>query len=78
MSTACGVMIRLSAYTGQIVTMNDMIKSENSPFYNLVCKPTPEDFEQDGDVPMPEFGDNQHPLPGLPWRGLPKPEPKKA
>ena len=78
MSTACGVMIRLSAYTGQIVTMNDMIKSENSPFYNLVCKPTPEDFEQDGDVSMPEFGDNQHPLPGLPWRGLPKPEPKKA
>ena len=78
MSTACGVMVRLSAYTGQIVTMNDLIRSENSPYYNLACRPTPEDFEQEGDVPMPEFGDNQYPLPGQPWRGLPKPEPKKA
>ena len=75
MSTACGIMIRISAYTGQIVTMNDLIKSENSPFYNFVCKPTPEDFEKDGDVPMPEYGDNQYPLPGQPWRGL---KPKKA
>jgi hypothetical protein len=75
MSTACGVMVRPSAYTGQIVTMNDLIKSENSPFYNFVCKPTPEDFEKEGDVPMPEYGDNQYPLPGQPWRGL---KPKKA
>ena len=75
MSTACGIMIRISAYTGQIVTMNDLIKSENSPFYNFVCKPTPEDFEKEGDVPMPEYGDNQYPLPGQPWRGL---KPKKA
>ena len=67
LSTACGIMIRLSAYTGQMVTMNDMIKSESSPFYNLVCTPTPADFEQEGDVPMPAFGENQWPLPGVPW-----------
>ena len=67
LSTACGIMIRLSAYTGQMVTMNDMIKSENSPFYNLACTPTPADFEQEGDVPMPAFGENQWPLPGVPW-----------
>ena len=67
LSTACGIMIRLSAYTGQMVTMNDMIKSESSPFYNLACTPTPADFEQEGDVPMPAFGENQWPLPGVPW-----------
>jgi len=67
LSSACGIMIRLSAYTGQMVTMNDMLKSENSPFYNLTCTPTPEDFEKEGDVPMPAFGENQWPLPGVPW-----------
>ena len=72
MSTACGVMIRISAYTGQLVTMNDIIKSTNSPFYNLACTPTPEDFEQEGDVPMPALGDNEFSRPGQPWRGLKK------
>ena len=67
LSTACGIMIRLSAYTGQIVTMNDIIKTESSPFYNLACTPTPEDFEKDGDVAMPALGDDQFPLPGKPW-----------
>ena len=67
LSTACGVMIRLSAYTGQMVTMADMLRNEASPYYGLECKPTPEDFEKDGDVPMPEYGDNQWPLPGVPW-----------
>ena len=72
MSTACGVMIRISAYTGQLVTMNDIIKSTNSPFYDLTCTPTPEDFEKEGDVPMPALGDNQFAIPGEPWRGLKK------
>ena len=66
LSTACGIMIRLSAYSGQIVTMNDMIKTESSPYYSLACRPTPEDFEQDGDVPMPEYGEDRWPLPGVP------------
>ena len=73
LSTACGVMIRLSAYTGQMVSMADMLRNTASPFYALECKPTPADFEQDGDVPMPEFGDGQWPLPGVPWK-----TPKKA
>ena len=72
MSTACGIMIRISAYTGQLVTMNDIVKSENSPFYNLACTPTPEDFEKEGDVQMPALGDNQFAIPGEPWRGLKK------
>lgn len=67
LSTACGIMIRLSAYSGQIVTMADMVKSESSPYYNLACTPRPEDFEMDGDVPMPQFGENSWPLPGVPW-----------
>ena len=67
LSTACGVMIRLSAYTGQMVSMADMLRNAASPFYALECKPTPADFEKDGDVPMPEFGENQWPLPGVPW-----------
>jgi hypothetical protein len=60
-------MVRLSAYTGQMVAMNDLIKTETSPFYNLECKPTPADFEKDGDVAMPQYGDDQCPLPGVKW-----------
>ena len=75
LSTACGIMIRLSAYTGQIVTMNDIIKTESSPFYKYACTPTPEDFEKEGDVPMPEYGENQWPLPGVAWED---PKKKKA
>ena len=67
LSTACGIMIRLSAYTGQIVTLNDIIKTQSSPYYSMACTPTPEDFEKDGDVAMPEYGENQWPLPGVPW-----------
>ena len=67
LSTACGIMIRISAYTGQVVTMNDIIKTATSPFYSMACTPTPEDFEKDGDVAMPEYGENQWPLPGTPW-----------
>lgn len=75
LSTACGIMIRISAYTGQIVTMNDIIKTESSPFYKYACTPTPEDFEKEGDVPMPEYGENQWPLPGVAWE---YPKKKKA
>jgi predicted dehydrogenase len=67
LSTACGIMVRLSAYTGQLVTMNDMVKTETSPFYNLECKPTPADFEKDGDVEMPQYGEDRWPLPGVAW-----------
>lgn len=72
MSTACGVMIRLSAYSGQMVAMNQLLENEKSPWYNFACTPTPADFEKDGDVPMPQYADNQWELPGKPWRGLKK------
>ncbi len=72
LSTACGVMIRLSAYTGQLVTLNDLVKNEKSPFYSMACRPTPADFECEGDVAMPEYGDDKWPLPGAPWRGFKK------
>ena len=71
-STACGVMIRISAYTGQMVALNQLLSNEKSPWYNFACTPTPEDFEKDGDVPMPECGDNEWALPGKPWRDLPR------
>ena len=71
-STACGVMIRISAYTGQMVALNQLLTNEKSPWYNFACTPTPEDFEKDGDVAMPECGDNEWALPGKPWRELPK------
>ncbi len=66
MSTACAVIGRISAYTGQTIRMSDILENANSPYYNLACKPTWQDFEA-GDVAMPEFGDNQAPLPGKAW-----------
>jgi len=70
MSTACGIMIRISAYTGQMVAMNQLISNEKSPWYNFACTPTPADFEKEGDVAMPVCGDNEWALPGKPWRNL--------
>ena len=69
-STACGVMVRISAYTGQMVALNQLLSNEKSPWYNFACTPTPEDFEK-GEVLMPSCGDNEWALPGKPWRNLP-------
>lgn len=44
--------------------MNDLFKNENSPFYKLQFKPTALDFEGDGDVELPEYGDDEFQLPG--------------
>ena len=70
LSTACAIMARESAYTGKLVKMDDILKNEASPVYAKACTPTPEDFEKEGDVPMPAIGEGQCPLPGAPWRGL--------
>ena len=67
MSTACGIMGRIAAYTGQIVTLNDIIKNESSPFYTMDAKPSALDFERPGDIEMPELGDDEFPKPGKPW-----------
>ena len=67
MSTACAIIARLSAVTGQIVRLSDLLENEKSMFYGMDCIPRPTDFEKDEDVPMPAYGDGKFPLPGRPW-----------
>ena len=69
-STACGVIGRMSCYTGQQISLAAILTDKNSKYYNMECVPRPQDFEKDGDVPMPECGDNEWYLPGRPWRGF--------
>jgi len=71
-STACGVIGRMSCYTGQQISLAAILTDKNSKYYNMECVPRPQDFEKDGDVPMPECGDNEWYLPGRPWRGFGK------
>lgn len=52
MSTACGIMGRISAYTGQIVGLADLLTKETSPYYQG-CALTAAAFEADGDVALP-------------------------
>ncbi len=52
MSTACGIMGRISAYTGQIVGMADLLTKVDSPYYKG-CALTAAAFEADGDVELP-------------------------
>lgn len=66
MATACAVIGRISAYTGQTIRMSDILENQQSPYYNLACKPSWQDFEA-GEVEMPEYSDNQAPLPGKAW-----------
>lgn len=66
MSTASAIIGRISAYTGQTIRMSDILENKDSPYFNMVCKPTWQEFEA-GDVAMPEYDDNQFPLPGKPW-----------
>jgi myo-inositol 2-dehydrogenase / D-chiro-inositol 1-dehydrogenase len=54
-STLTAIMGRISAYTGQLVTWEEMMKSD------FVCRPTPADFAA-GTVEMPP---EQAPLPGV-------------
>jgi len=53
-ATAVAVMGRISAYTGQLVRWDDMMKNpkKNPKLYNLTLKPTAKDFET-GDVELP-------------------------
>ena len=73
MSTACGIIGRISCYTGQIVRLNDLF-NEKSPYYAMDCHPSPAEFEA-GEVKMPKEL-IQMPdltgidLPGQPWRDL--------
>jgi len=66
-STAAAIMGRISAYTGRMVTWDEIMgdPSKNPELYNLTMKPTPEDFER-GTVEIPP--ENIVPLPGVPAR----------
>ena len=50
--TMVAIMGRISAYTGELIRWNDLMKNESSPLYNLACTPTALDFEK-GEVKMP-------------------------
>lgn len=50
--TMVAIMGRISAYTGELVRWNDLMKNESSPLYNLACTPTALDFEK-GEIKMP-------------------------
>mgnify|MGYP001042941090 FL=1 len=64
-STATAIMGRISAYTGQMVTWDEIMvdPNKNPALYNLQLKPTPEDFER-GTVEIPQ--ENVVPVPGIP------------
>jgi predicted dehydrogenase len=64
-STATAIMGRISAYTGRMVTWDEIMvdPNKNPALYNLQLKPTPEDFER-GTVEMPQ--ENVVPVPGIP------------
>jgi len=70
MSTATAIIGRISCYTGQVVRMSDILEAKESQLHSMVCKPSWQDFEtaatNNGDVEMPEYGDDQFPLPGKP------------
>jgi myo-inositol 2-dehydrogenase/D-chiro-inositol 1-dehydrogenase len=50
--TAVAILGRMSAYTGQMIRLNDLLKNEKSPHYNYACTPAALDFEK-GPVVMP-------------------------
>jgi predicted dehydrogenase len=51
-ATLTAIMGRISTYTGKLVRWKDMMENKDSPWYNLTCKPSAEDFEI-GDVKAP-------------------------
>jgi myo-inositol 2-dehydrogenase/D-chiro-inositol 1-dehydrogenase len=52
-ATLTAIMGRMSTYTGKLIKWSDMMENKESPWYNLTCKPTAEDFEK-GEVKAPE------------------------
>lgn len=51
-STLVAIMGRISAYTGEFVRWDDLLKNTQSPFYNLACTPSALDFEK-GPIKLP-------------------------
>jgi len=50
--TLVAIIGRMSAYTGDIIRMRDVLENEKSPYYNFACVPSALDFEK-GTVKMP-------------------------
>ena len=46
------ILGRISAYTGELIKFDDLLKHENSPYYNLKASVGPLDFEK-GTVQLP-------------------------
>lgn len=59
-STLVGIMGRISAYTGDLVRWADLVKNEQSAYYNLACAPAASDFEK-GPIALPK---EAPPIPG--------------
>lgn len=59
-STLVAIMGRISAYTGQLVRWDDLVKNEQSPFYQQLCSPAAIDFEK-GEIKLPA---EVQPVPG--------------
>jgi len=51
-STLVAIMGRISAYTGGIVRMGDLLQNDKSPLYNFACTPAALDFEK-GPIKLP-------------------------
>ena len=66
LSTACAIIGRISAYTGQTVRLSDILTNTKSSFYAMNFKPAAIDFEGAADVELPEEG--KVPLPGKPGK----------
>jgi len=59
------------------VRLSDILEKQDSPFYNMNCVPSPQDFEMGGDVTLPGEILKMPDLPGIalpgkPWRDLAK------
>ncbi len=51
-STLVAIMGRISAYTGELVRWNDLLKNDQSPLFSAVCSPAAIDFEK-GEIKLP-------------------------
>jgi hypothetical protein len=59
-STAVAIMGRISAYTGELVRMADLLTNQQSKWYNFACSPSDKDFENNTVTMPPEVP----PVPG--------------
>ncbi len=60
-STACAIMGRMAAYTGELIKLDDLLVNKDSPLYNQAASPSWQDFEK-GTVKAP--ADEKAPIPG--------------